>query len=705
MSSSTISAEYTFTRNSVTRSLGIRNIRREDSCSWKSSCNDSTNQHVFRSCTHHTGFAIMLNMKSKLLFCLVVLLSIGNVFAQDRSALLYKVTGPGLEKPSYIFGTVHIVCQDEMFSMKTLGNYMKKTDRAFFELDFDDPKEMAALTAVSTTPQKDQVGGYYSKKELRKINELTMDTLGKPFDEVKGMNPVLLQTSIMTSPKAIRCEKAGSYDLSLVQMALINKFPIEGLETVDRQLKALSSKSTKEHAKSLLDIAKNPEKSFETIRRLMAAYKSESAASIYRVITDGSKKDKQFTVDVLDERNVEWIPVIEKAMKEKPSFFAFGAGHLAGRKGVLTLLEEKGYKLEGIRVQPDVRAELQGKLTAWHKKAKFPGATLAVVKADGTSMEFAVGYSDRDKKIKMKPSDPMLAGSVGKTFVSVVAMNLVSEGKLDLNANISTYLGSEPWFKKLPNGADIKVKHLLTHQTGLPRYEFDPRFHKDLRANPYKKWRPAEQIAYVFDSKPKLKAGEGWEYSDTNYILLGMIIEEVTGKKYNKFAKKLLKKHQLKRSKVQKGPKLKGLIQGYAGEGNEFIGVDRMVEKGKFAFDPSFEWTGGGIMSNSLDLARWAKTVYEGRAFDKGLLKEYLAGVSVTPNGRVKYGYGVFVRNVRGNLIYGHSGFFPGYLTEMMYFPKEKIAIAIQINTSVQKDVGRNPAAFLIEAKEIVTKK
>src|SRR5690606_26360397 len=135
-----------------------------------------------------------------------------------------------------------------------------------------------------------------------------------------------------------------------------------------------------------------------------------------------------------------------------------------------------------------------------------------------------------------------------------------------------------------------------------------------------------------------------------------------------------------------------------AGANNPFGGTDAMIANGKFAINPQFEWTGGGWASNSTDLARWAKAMYEGKAFDKNLLPEMLDGVAAPMLGReTKYGLGVIIRQTAEGTSYGHSGFFPGYMTDMMYFPELKTAIAVQVNTSVPRALGRPLGGVLAE--------
>ncbi len=354
-----------------------------------------------------------------------------------------------------------------------------------------------------------------------------------------------------------------------------------------------------------------------------------------------------------------------------------------------------------------LKKELQMKLDEWHKAGKFPGATLGIVLANGESFGLSVGYSDRDAKTPMKPTDRMLAGSTGKTFAAATALQLVKEGKISLDEKVEKYLGSEPWFARLPNAKDITVRQIINHTSGLVRYEFKDAFTKDLTAQPDKFWKPAELLSYLLDEKAPFEAGKSWEYSDSNYIVLGMIIEKVTGRNfYDEAKRRFTKKLKLNNTIPQDSLRIAGLIQGYAGANNPFGGKDAMITDGKFAINPQFEWTGGGWASNSEDLARWAKMMYEGKAFDPSMLSQMLDGVAAPMLGRdAKYGLGVIIRQTPAGTSYGHSGFFPGYMTDMMYFPDRKIAFAVQVNTSVGRDLGRPLGRVLTEVVEAIGQK
>lgn len=326
---------------------------------------------------------------------------------------------------------------------------------------------------------------------------------------------------------------------------------------------------------------------------------------------------------------------------------------------------------------------LQAVLDSARTAGGWPGATLGVALPDGRTLALATGVSDTARRTPMRPQDRLLQGSVGKTYVSAVALQLVHEGKLDLDAKISRYLGGEPWFARLPNAADVTVRQLMNHTSGLVRYEFQPAATAELRANPTKVWTPADRLAYVLDTQAPFAAGQGWEYSDTNYIVLGAIIERLTGTPYyDELRRRILEPHALRNTIPSDNQRLPGVVVGYAGPRNELGGYDASIADGVFAINPQFEWTGGGLASTTEELARWAKLLYEGRAFDAALLPELLNAVPAKLGPNVRYGLGVIVRPSPLGDTYGHSGFFPGYATDMLYVPATRTAVALQVNAT-----------------------
>ena len=349
-----------------------------------------------------------------------------------------------------------------------------------------------------------------------------------------------------------------------------------------------------------------------------------------------------------------------------------------------------------------LRARLQPALDSLRGALRFPGATLALALPDGRTVALATGYADTARKVPLRTADLLLQGSVGKTYVSAVAMQLVAEGRLDLDAPLARWFGTEPWFDRLPNARDITVRHLMTHTSGLVRYEFDPRATAVLRAEPMKTWTPLDRLQYLFGTRAAFAAGQGWDYSDTNYIVLGMIIERITGRSYYaELLRRVLVPLGLTHTVPSDRPDVAGLANGYAGPKNDLGGYDASLDAaGRLRVNPQFEWTGGGIASTTEDLARWGKLLYEGRAFDTTLVRRMVdAAVPARLGANVKYGLGVMVRPTALGETWGHSGFFPGYATELLYFPELKIAAAIQVNGTDPYPRGLVP--FLVRAATI----
>jgi D-alanyl-D-alanine carboxypeptidase len=351
-------------------------------------------------------------------------------------------------------------------------------------------------------------------------------------------------------------------------------------------------------------------------------------------------------------------------------------------------------------------ARLQAALDEWRVSAGAPGASLGVVLKDGTVIGLASGLADRAANRALKPGDLLMAGSTGKTFFAAVALQLIESGKLDLNAPISKYIGSKPWFGRLPNAKDITVRMLMTHTSGLVRYEMNPKFTADLRANPDKAWTPEEEFAYLLDATPPFAAGQGWDYSDTNYIVLGLIMEGITGTKlYDEVQRRFLKPLQIAEVAPTTSRRVPGLVPGYAGPKDPLGLPDEVMTNGVFVINPQFEWTGGGYATSARDLARWGHALYTGKAVSPKMRDLMISeAVPARLGPETKYGLGVIVRpTTPAGPTWGHSGFFPGYQTELIHFTDSGMTLAIQINTSGPRTQGsRSMLRFLYDAAGIV---
>ena len=346
--------------------------------------------------------------------------------------------------------------------------------------------------------------------------------------------------------------------------------------------------------------------------------------------------------------------------------------------------------------------QLRTKFEELHRAGSFPGGTASFAFAGGRRLGIAVGVSDRTTGRRMTPSDRMLLGGAGNTFASALALLLVHDGKFSLDDPISRFFGAEPWFDRLPHGRQITVRQLMTHTSGLVRYESNPKFLADLTAEPDKVWTAEERLAYLFDGRAPFAPGQGWEYADTNYIVLGMIIERTGGAPYyEQLYQRILQPNSLART-ILSDKRLLPIVHGHAAPNDRFGDADEMIRNGKFAINPLFDWTGGGLAATADDLARWAKLLYEGRVIPESLMDDLLNGVPARLGPETTYGLGVIIRPTALGLTYGHSGFVPGYQTDVMYFTEMKLAIAVQVNSSAPRSTGRPLRDFITEFAQIV---
>lgn len=326
---------------------------------------------------------------------------------------------------------------------------------------------------------------------------------------------------------------------------------------------------------------------------------------------------------------------------------------------------------DGERLARVVRA-VQARLDEASARWKFPGAAAGFVLPDGRSASVATGLSDLEEKMPLRPSDRMPAGSVGKTFVAAVALQLAQEGRLSLDDKLERLLGGEKWFARLPNSGELTLRVLLNHSSGIPNHVENSGFLKALFNNSANDLRHEELLAYVLGKRPLFPAGGGFYYSDTNYILAGLAVEKAAGRPlYELVAERILRPLRLDATIPSDAPSLPGVANGY------FKGKPVIVG-GRFTINPQWEWAGGGFASTVEDLARWAHALYGGRVLRSETLEEMQRGAAAGEG--QDYGLGTQIYQTTLGKAYGHDGEFPGYLSDVRYYPGLKISVAVQVN-------------------------
>ena len=330
----------------------------------------------------------------------------------------------------------------------------------------------------------------------------------------------------------------------------------------------------------------------------------------------------------------------------------------------------------------------------------FPGASVALVLPDGTELALPIGYADREAEREMSAEDLLLSGSIGKTYVTAAYHHMARvthAGALELDQPVAEHLGELEWYARLPNADTITIGQLLRHQSGIGRYVFKPEFFATCLEQPDRVWKPAELLSHVFDDEPLFPAGEGWAYSDTNYIVLGMVLEHVAQQPFYEYvAEHLLEPHGLEHTVPSDRRRIPGLTQGYVVSTKSFGMPDLILEEGVFRYNPQFEWCGGGYASTAVDLARWARVLFRGEAFDAPYLEAMLDSVPAALGPGVEYGYGVMVRESELGPLLGHDGFMTGYTATMGYFPEQEVAVALMLNTDDARVMGV-PLTRLVE--------
>ncbi|MFU8863254.1 MAG: serine hydrolase domain-containing protein [Rhodobacterales bacterium] len=334
----------------------------------------------------------------------------------------------------------------------------------------------------------------------------------------------------------------------------------------------------------------------------------------------------------------------------------------------------------------------EGRLTAvledFHERYAFPGATAAIALPDGTVLTAATGLADVEAGRDMTPETPMLAASIGKSFVAATVLALESEGRLSRDDLASVHLGDRPWFDALPNAATMTIDHLLHHTSGLPDHVHLPEFQQAWAGLVSERgFDPEDLMAFVARREPLFEAGEAWAYSDTGYVLLGLVIEDVTGEAWHEAVRtRLLGPLALDVTLPSDRPDLPGLAVGYVDPDNPFGLPTRTADaEGQLLWNPGVESAGGGFASTSTDLARWGHLLFRGEAMPHPYLDRLLDGVPVdeeVPGILFGAGVAIYADTPRGP-VYGHGGWIPAYVSSLRHYAAHGVTVAFQINTDV----------------------
>ena len=275
------------------------------------------------------------------------LLSTQNLKAQNKNdnALLWEISGNGLQHPSYLYGTVHMICKKDFLLSEILKKKFSDTDKLFLEVDMDDPGMNMKMLQLAMLQGK-KLSDFFSTEDYEKLNVFFRDSIGMPLAMFNTMKPFVLFSII--SLKTLNCDEQESYEMSFVKMAKDQQKEVLGLETIEDQMKIFDDMPDSVQAQMLMRYANEFHEQKEEFSKMITLYKQQNLAAIYNQTI--SSPDIAGSEDVLlFNRNRNWIPVMETAMKGSKIFFAVGAGHLAGNQGVINLLRSKGYSVKPVK--------------------------------------------------------------------------------------------------------------------------------------------------------------------------------------------------------------------------------------------------------------------------------------------------------------------------------------------------------------------
>lgn len=311
-----------------------------------------------------------------------------------------------------------------------------------------------------------------------------------------------------------------------------------------------------------------------------------------------------------------------------------------------------------LAAQADPRAD-----TLQAQMAPLPQPTAIFVTGPGG------GYGAANKEVT--PDTPMRIASNTKTFVAATVLRLWEQKRIDLDAAIAPLIDPVLDTRLKADGYDtakITVRHLLSHSGGLYDHGSDPRYEAAMRADPTHKWDRASLIGLLTEyADPQSAPGTEFRYSDDDYILLGDMIERITGKNLAAAVREQLKLDTLGLHsaywEVYEAPR-----RGALPRARQFLGDTDVTN-----VDPSFDlYGGGGIVMSPRDLATFFKALFEGRIFARPATLQVMLTEGKHKNADV-YRFGIFVRHTPAGDIYWHSGFWGTYAA---YSPDTGIAAA-----------------------------
>jgi uncharacterized protein YbaP (TraB family) len=283
-------------------------------------------------------------MKKPALYILIFLLApICLLYSQSKNsnALLWKISGKGVKSPSYLFGTFHLLCSEDIHIPDTLHYIIKHSKKIFFEIKMDDPEMTKKIMSSISMKNGHQLKEFYSSSDYDSICNIFRNKTNIPLSFISGYKPYLLVPLLY--PSMFSCNLV-SLEKELQIIAEKDSVPIYGLETLEFQMKLFDSIPYKTQANLLKLNLFQYEKYKKELEQVIQMYRKKQIEDMQKTVESDPDFNKYETM-LLQKRNNTWIPIILNEIATEPVFIAVGAGHLGGTGGLLSLLRKQGFSV------------------------------------------------------------------------------------------------------------------------------------------------------------------------------------------------------------------------------------------------------------------------------------------------------------------------------------------------------------------------
>ncbi len=268
--------------------------------------------------------------------------------ANQNMSLLWEISGNGLHQPSYIFGTMHLLCAKDATLSNNLKSIIKQADEIYFEVDIDDLGEL--LTGILSGSMKNDttLQELYTAAEYERIsNFFEVHRLPIPLNAMSKMEPMLVSALVYQS--LLPCMEADGMEMSIMQEAHQYTKEIKGLETAAFQLDLINQIPYGVQAKELLRSIDSANTFKHQLDEMMQLYKTQDIEKLLKFTLEGEYGDEQVQDILLNKRNKKWVNLFPEITKGKSLLIAVGAGHLGGAEGILNLLKKNGYTVKAMQ--------------------------------------------------------------------------------------------------------------------------------------------------------------------------------------------------------------------------------------------------------------------------------------------------------------------------------------------------------------------